>query len=316
MTTFASLKRGRTTLTKTLTNELEKLKSTKSYEDDRIWKIFLDKTKANGFAVVRPLPAPKGEDVPWQRFFSHSFKGPGGYYIENCPTTLGHKCPVCDANTKLWDTGIEANRKIAKDRKRKLTYISNILVVQDKKQPDAVGKVFLWQYGKKIFDKISEAMQPEFEDKQPLNPFDFWEGADFSLRVKHVDGYWNYDTSTFGDPSALLDGDEKKLEAIWEQEYSLMEFVDPKRFKKYEDLAARFDRVQGTVVEAKPSDTAGTSEVQSQPTAEAKPAGKTRKSKAEKSAEAKPQTTSDTSPIGEMDNSNDVMAKFARLAED
>jgi hypothetical protein len=311
MTTFASLKRGRTTLTKTLTSELEKLKSTKSYEDDRIWKIFLDKTKSNGFAVVRPLPAPKGEDVPWQRFFSHSFKGPGGYYIENCPTTLGHKCPVCDANTTLWDTGIEANRKIAKDRKRKLTYVSNILVVQDKKQPDAVGKVFLWQYGKKIFDKISEAMQPEFEDKQPLNPFDFWEGADFSLRVKHVDGYWNYDTSTFGDPTALLDGDEKKLEATWDQEYPLLEFVDPKRFKSYEDLKARFDRVMGSVaVEAKPADTAGTTEAQPQPTAEEKPAGKTRKAKAEKTAEAV------SEPVGEVDNSNDVMAKFAKLAED
>jgi hypothetical protein len=307
MTTFASLKRGRTNLTTKLTSELEKLKSTKSYDDDRVWKIFLDKTKANGFAVIRPLPAPKGEDVPWVRFFSHSFKGPGGYYIENCPTTLGHDCPLCKANTELWDTGIDANKKIAKDRKRKLTYVSNIFVVQDKKNPENNGKVFLWQYGKKLFDKISEAMQPEFEDKTPINPFDFWEGAELSLRVKHVDGYWNYDGSTFSDPAPLLEGDEKKLEAIWEQEYPLVEFVNPKKFKSYEDLKARLDKVLGTV--SAPEKPAETPAAEVAPTAEPKK-GRTRKAKEE------PVAAEVTPPIGEADNNADVVARFAALAND
>jgi len=306
MTSFASLKRNRATLTSKLTSELEKLNSSKSYEDDRFWKIFLDKTKANGFAVIRLLPAPKNEDVPWQRYFSHSLHGPGGYYIENCPTTIGKECPVCKANTALWDTGIESNKKIARDRKRKLTHVTNIYVLQDKKNPDAVGKVFLWEFGKKIFDKITETMQPEFEDKTPINPFELWDGADFSLRVKHVDGYWNYDTSTFSDPVPLLKGDDKKLEEVWNQEYSLLEFVDPKRFKPYAELEARFNKVIGNVAKTEEP----IAEEKSEAIAEPK-RSKSRKVKEEPVVDEAGDETTEVS-----EGNDDVLAQFAKLAEE
>lgn len=214
-----------------------------SYVDERFWKPELDKT-GNGYAVLRFLPAPDGEDLPWAKVWSHAFQGPTGqWYIENSLTTLNQKDPVSEANTVLWNTGNEADKELARKRKRKLNYYSNVLVVSDPKHPENEGKIKLFKYGKKIFDKLMEAMNPEFEDEKPLNPFDFWSGADFKLKIRKVDGYWNYDKSEFDKPNALFDGDDPKLESLWKQEFSLAEFTSATNFKSYDELKERFDRV-------------------------------------------------------------------------
>jgi len=214
-----------------------------SYVDERFWKPELDKT-GNGYAVLRFLPAPDGEDLPWAKVWSHAFQGPTGqWYIENSLTTLNQKDPVSEANTVLWNTGNEADKELARKRKRKLNYYSNVLVVSDPKHPENEGKIKLFKYGKKIFDKLMEAMNPEFEDEKPLNPFDFWSGADFKLKIRKVDGYWNYDKSEFDKPNALFDGDDAKLESLWKQEFSLAEFISATNFKSYDELKERFDRV-------------------------------------------------------------------------
>lgn len=214
-----------------------------SYVDERFWKPELDKT-GNGYAVLRFLPAPDGEDLPWAKVWSHAFQGPTGqWYIENSLTTLNQKDPVSEANTVLWNTGNESDKELARKRKRKLNYYSNVLVVSDPKHPENEGKIKLFKYGKKIFDKLMEAMNPEFEDEKPLNPFDFWSGADFKLKIRKVDGYWNYDKSEFDKPNALFDGDDAKLESLWKQEFSLAEFTSATNFKSYDELKERFDRV-------------------------------------------------------------------------
>ena len=214
-----------------------------SYVDERFWKPELDKT-GNGYAVLRFLPAPDGEDLPWAKVWSHAFQGPTGqWYIENSLTTLNQKDPVSEANTVLWNTGNEADKELARKRKRKLNYYSNVLVVSDPKHPENEGKIKLFKYGKKIFDKLMEAMNPEFEDEKPLNPVDFWSGADFKLKIRKVDGYWNYDKSEFDKPNALFDGDDAKLESLWKQEFSLAEFISATNFKSYDELKERFDRV-------------------------------------------------------------------------
>ena len=214
-----------------------------SYVDERFWKPELDKT-GNGYAVLRFLPAPDGEDLPRAKVWSHAFQGPTGqWYIENSLTTLNQKDPVSEANTVLWNTGNEADKELARKRKRKLNYYSNVLVVSDPKHPENEGKIKLFKYGKKIFDKLMEAMNPEFEDEKPLNPFDFWSGADFKLKIRKVDGYWNYDKSEFDKPNALFDGDDAKLESLWKQEFSLAEFTSATNFKSYDELKERFDRV-------------------------------------------------------------------------
>jgi len=238
-------------LTAKLVKEVEKLNSTSSSSDDRLWKPEVDKA-GNGYAVIRFLPAPDGEELPWVKVYNHAFQGTGGWLIDNCLTSIGAKCPVCEANSLLWNSGSDANKEIARNRKRKLSYYSNIYVVKDPSNPDNEGKVFLFKYGKKIFDKIQAAMQPEFEDESPINPFDFWQGADFKLKIKKVAGYWNYDSSEFTAPSALLSDDEA-LEAIWKKEYSLAEFVSAEKFKSYEQLKTRLDTVLGKTA-AKPVD--------------------------------------------------------------
>ena len=218
----------------------------KSYNDDNYWKPELDKS-GNGYAVVRFLPTPTDEEMPWVSYFDHGFQGPGGWYIEKSLTTIGKKDPVSDYNTQLWNTGIEANREQARKQKRRLHYVSNIYVVSDPKNPDNEGKVFMYRYGKKIFDKIMAAMQPEFEDETPINPFDFWEGANFKLKIRKVDGFWNYDKSEFDSVTALADSDEK-LDGIWKTQYSLQEFLAPTNFKSYDELKKRLDDVlSGTV---------------------------------------------------------------------
>ena len=214
----------------------------KSYVDDRLWKPVMDKT-GNGFAIIRFLPAPKGEELPWAKLWNHAFQGPTGqWYIENSLTTIGQNDPVSEHNSALWNSGVESDKEIARKQKRKLQYYSNIYVVKDSANTENEGKVFLYRYGKKIFDKIMETMQPAFEDETPVNTFDFWEGANFKLKLRKVDGYWNYDKSEFEAPSALFDDDDK-LEDLWGQEYSLSAFTDTTNFKSYDELKKRLDVV-------------------------------------------------------------------------
>ena len=219
----------------------------KSYKDDRLWKPVLDKS-GNGYAVIRFLPAVDGEDLPWAKVWNHAFQGPTGqWYIENSLTTISQKDPVSEHNTRLWNTGLESDKEIARKQKRKLQYFSNIYVVSDSKHPENDGKVFLYRYGKKIFDKVMEAMQPAFEDEKAINPFDFWEGANFKLKVRKVDGFWNYDKSEFADVSPLLDDDDA-IEEIWKRQYPLAEHTAATNFKSYDELKTRLDTVlSGTV---------------------------------------------------------------------
>ena len=219
----------------------------KSYKDDRLWKPEMDKS-GNGYAVIRFLPAVDGEDLPWAKVWNHAFQGPTGqWYIENSLTTIGQKDPVSEHNTQLWNSGLESDKEIARKQKRKLQYFANIYVVSDSKHPENEGKVFLYRFGKKIFDKIMEAMQPAFEDEEAINPFDFWKGANFKLKVRKVDGYWNYDKSEFDSVSPLLDDDDA-IEAIWKKQYPLAEFTASSNFKSYDELKTRLDAVlSGTV---------------------------------------------------------------------
>lgn len=250
MSSFAALKRNRSSLD-ALTKAIEAVNQPQGEaggkDDNRFWQPTVDKS-GNGMAVIRFLPAPEadGDDaLPWIRVFNHGFQGPGGWYIDNCLTTVNQKCPVCEHNNTLWNSGIEANKEIARKQKRKLTYMANILVVSDPSNPQNEGQIKLYKFGKKIFDKISEAMNPEFADEQAVNPFDLWEGANFKLKIRNVEGYRNYDKSEFADKSPVMDGDDDKLEALWKKEYSLKEFTDAKNFKPYEQLKARLDKVLG-----------------------------------------------------------------------
>ena len=243
---FESLKTsssGFDKLTKALEENLnpEDSKKQNKYQDERLWKPELDKT-GNGYAVLRFLPATSGEDMPWVRLWSHAFQGPGGWYIENSLTTLGHKDPVSEENTRLWNTGVESDKGIARNRKRKLSYYSNVLIVSDPAHPENEGQVKLFKFGKKIFDKITEAMQPEFDDETPINPFDFWKGANFKLKIRKVDGFWNYDKSEFEGVSAIADNDDS-IKAIWEKQYPLKPFLDADNFKSYEELKEKLNRV-------------------------------------------------------------------------
>jgi gp32 DNA binding protein like len=249
MTSFANLKRNKSSFDK-LTKAIEAVNQpaeSGSKEDTRFWQPQVDKS-GNGMAIVRFLPAPAvdGDDaLPWVRVFSHGFQGPGGWLIDNCLTTLNQKCPVCEHNNMLWNSGVEANKEIVRKQKRKLNYVANVLIVSDPKNPENEGQVKLFKFGKKIFDKISEAMNPEFEDEKPMNPFDFWEGANFKLKIRNVEGYRNYDKSEFDSPEALFGGDDDKLEALWKKEHSLQEFTDAKNFKSYDVLKGRLDKVLG-----------------------------------------------------------------------
>ena len=214
----------------------------KSYKDERLWKPELDKT-GNGYAVIRFLPAVEGEDMPWAKIWNHAFQGPTGqWYIENSLTTLGQKDPVSELNTSYWNSGVESDKEIARKQKRKLQYFSNIYVVSDSRHPENEDKVFLFRYGKKIFDKIMEAMQPAFEDESPVNPFDFWKGANFKLKIRKVDGYWNYDKSEFETPTPVFDNDDD-IEEVWKQQYALTEFTASTNFKSYDELKIRLNMV-------------------------------------------------------------------------
>lgn len=248
MSTFTQLKKqsGKSSLEK-LTAELQKLNSSSqqsSSSDDRFWYPNVDKA-GNGYAVIRFLPAPEGEDVPFIRIFEHGFKGPTGkWYIENSLTTIGKTDPVGEYNSKLWNSGIESDKEIARKQKRKLNFIANIYVVTDQQNPENEGKVFLFKFGKKIFDKLNDAMNPTYADEDPLNPFDLWGGANFKLKIRNVEGYRNYDKSEFASPGPLSDDDEE-LEKIWKKEHSLQAFLAPENFKSYEELSKKLNAVLG-----------------------------------------------------------------------
>jgi hypothetical protein len=248
---FADLKRKSQNNFEFLQKELEKSASGKQV-DERFWKPEVD-AAGNGYAVIRFLPAPEGETVPWAKLYSHAFQGPGGWYIENSLTTLNEKDPVGEINRRLWNSGGDDDKETARKQKRKLSYYSNVYVVKDPKHPENEGRVFLYKYGKKIHDKILAAMQPEFQDETPVNVFDLWEGANFKLKIKKVAGYWNYDSSEFDSVSALS-SDDTALEKVWKSEYSLEAFTAKDNFKTYEELEARLNLVLGvTSRPARPS---------------------------------------------------------------
>ena len=247
MSSFANLKRNASSLEK-LAKAIESSKQSEggSKEDTRFWQPTVDKA-GNGMAIIRFLPAAAedGDDtLPWVRVFGHGFQGPGGWLIDNCLTTINAKCPVCEHNSTLWNSGIEANKEIVRKQKRKLNYVANIYVVSDPANKENEGQVKLFKFGKKIFDKITEAMNPEFADETPINPFDLWNGANFKLKIRNVEGYRNYDKSEF-DNAGALKSDDAELEKIWKSEYSLKEFTEPSKFKSYDQLRARLDKALG-----------------------------------------------------------------------
>jgi hypothetical protein len=265
-----------------------------SEKPDNFWKPTVDKS-GNGMAVLRFLPASSadGEDsLPWVKIHSHGFQGPGGWLIDNCLTTKNQQCPVCEHNTTLWNSGIEANKDIVRKQKRKLNYIANVYVVSDAANPQNEGKVFLYKFGKKIFDKITEAMNPEFADETPINPFDMWKGANFKLKIRKVDGYQNYDKSEFDSP-APLSSDDAELEKIYNSEHSLQELLNkPSEWKTYDQLKARLDKVLGLNGEAP----------------------KTTVEKAKAEAFTAPKKTIESEP--DIHEDEDDMAYFAKLAEE
>ena len=250
---FAEMKKRSKTNLSSLIKETEKISNPNSNfgdADDRYWRPELDKS-GNGYAIIRFLPAPDGEDLPWARIWNHGFQGPGGWYIENSLTTLGQKDPVSEYNSQLWNSGIEANKEVARKQKRRLNYTSNIYIIKDPANPQNEGQVKLFRYGKKIFDKINDLMNPEFEDESPVNPFDLWEGANFKMKIRKVEGYSNYDKSEFDTPSALLEDDER-MEEIWNSQFSLKELVSADKFKSYDELKEKLDRVLGLGEMSKP----------------------------------------------------------------
>ena len=296
---FANLKKQSKlgSLTAKLVKEVEKMNNNGASGDDRLWKLDVDKS-GNGYAVIRFLPAPENEDLPFVKLYSHAFQGSGGWYIENSLTTLGQKDPVSEYNSQLWNNGTDAGKEMARKQKRKLTYISNIYVVKDPANPENEGKTFLYKYGKKIFDKLTAAMQPEFEDEEAIDPFDFWQGANFKLKAKNVAGYRNYDSSEFAAVSPLLDDDDA-MEAIWKKEASLSEFVEPAQFKTYDELKVRLEYVLGKRG-ARPA--AQDSEVREEEY-ETTPVAETR------------ETVSSVAPTSSEIEDDDTLSYFQRLAE-
>jgi hypothetical protein len=248
---FAALKKSRSSSFDNLNKQLQKTigGGQSNNNDDKYWKPDVDKA-GNGYAVIRFLPAPKGEDVPWVKMHDHGFQGPGGWYIENSLTTLGQDDPVSEYNSKLWNTGNESDKEIVRKQKRRTNFHANIYVVKDSANPHNEGKVFLYKFGKKIMEKLLEAMNPQYEGETPINPFDMWEGADFKLKIRNYEGYRNYDRSEFAEAGPITKGDgetlsDEKLEEIWSQEHSLSEIVDPKNFKSYAELKTKLYKVLG-----------------------------------------------------------------------
>ena len=306
---FAALKNNRNSAISSLTAAAQKVAGggeKKSYVDDRIWAPIVDKA-GNGCAVIRFLPAKAGEELPWVRYWDHGFKGPTGrWYIENSLSSIGQPDPVGELNSKLWNSGDEKDKEVARAQKRRLHYVSNILVISDPANPANEGKVFLYKYGKKIFDKMLDLMQPAFQDEKPVNPFDFWTGADFKLKIRNVEGYRNYDKSEFSPSAPLFGGDEAKLEAIYNSMHALKDFVDPKNYKSYAELKRKLSEVLGE-------------EGQVLTTAEAVELDESRSAPKKATAEAtapreafKPVETGS----GDEEDTGDTLSYFAKLAKE
>jgi hypothetical protein len=297
MSDFQALKKSRQSQLEKLSSEVTKLQSGTqqqgSSDDDRFWKPEVDKA-GNGYAVVRFLPAPGGEDTPFIRIWDHGFQGPGGWYIEKSLTTLGEKDPVSEYNAQLWNSGIESNKEVVRKQKRRLSFISNIYVVKDSAHPENEGKVFLFKYGKKIFEKLNAAMNPEFEDEKPMNPFDLWSGADFKLKIRNYEGYRNYDKSEFDKSGPLFDDDEK-LEKVWKSEHKLQAFLDPSNFKSFDELKSKLNKVLGLTGEAKPQ---------------------TRAIDMDDAMDARPQRSKAASAAPETHEEDESMDFFKKLAEE
>jgi hypothetical protein len=273
----------------------DQTKAKDGFKDDRLWRPEQDKS-GNGFAIIRFLPTADGEDVPWAKVYNHAFQGPGGWYIENSLTTIGQKDPVGELNNQLWNSGLESDKDLARIRKRKLTYISNVYIVSDPSNPQNEGKVFLYKYGVKIYEKIQEAMKPEFNDEEPINPFDFWKGANFRIKIRKVGGFTNYDKSEFDSQSVLFD-DDAKLEKIWKSEYPLLPFLDASNFKSYDELKTRMQEVLGGDVRA------------------TAPATKTAEDVADEMVEKKPSLRSKKPVEQDVDDESDALSYFQKLAE-
>lgn len=309
MASFSNLKKSNDS--DRLRKELEKTTQKTNSADDRFWKPEVDKT-GNGYAVLRFLPAPPadGDDaLPWVRVFDHGFKGPGGWYIENSLTTIGEADPVAELNKSLWDSGLESDKETARKQKRRLKYIANVLVVEDPKHPENQGKVFLFKFGKKIFDKINEAMAPEFQDEEAVNVFDFWKGANFKLKIRNVEGFQNYDKSAFDAPSKLNNLSDKDLEAIWNSEYSLKDFLDRRHFKSYDELNKRLNQVLGNSRRQAPQEDAGSVSGSIDPDDAAFLNRAVRAPKAQEKASA-------NSPLPDDDDDDETLARFKKLALD
>ena len=299
---FKDLKKTSSANINQLITEMDKLSGGgKSYIDDRYWTLPLDEKTGNATALIRFLPVAKDNNIPWVSLFSHGFQGPGGWYIENSLTTLGQPDPVSEKNSELWNTGIDANKDIVRKHKRKQHFITNILVVSDPRNPQNEGKVFLYKFGKKIFQKIQDALKPEFETDKPIDVFDLWKGANFRLKVRKVEGYPNYDNSFFEGVAPICEGDESKMEAVWNSEYDLKEIVSPKNFKTYDELKTRMNRVLGNTAKAGP-------------TAESK---QTIHESAPKKAKADPAPWAAAhEPEASGDGEDDALAYFKGLADD
>ena len=316
---FADLKKQSKlgSLTQKLVKEVEKMNTTGGSGDERQWKLEVDKS-GNGYAVIRFLPAPNGEDLPFVKLYSHAFQGPGGWYIENSLTTLGQKDPVSEYNTMLWNNGTDAGKEQARKQKRKLTYVANVYIVKDPANPSNEGKVMLYKFGKKIFDKITAAMQPEFEDEEAIDPFDFWQGANFKLKAKNVAGYRNYDSSEFARPSALLDDDDA-MEEIWKKEYSLAELVASDQFKDYDALKKRLDYVLGIKGTPKFQDQESIEEEEefrAQNRGEVKSMPQSMKNELDSLSEGRDFNSPDINLSNSSDEDDDTLSYFARLAEE
>jgi len=293
---FANLKRDRANTISKLVQAAgngDQQKATKSYVDERQWKPTVDKA-GNGYAVLRFLPAAEGNELPWVRYWDHGFKGPTGqWYIEKSLTSIGQQDPVSEMNSKLWNSGVESDKELARERKRRLHYVANVLVESDPGNPANEGKVMLFTFGKKIFDKVMDVMQPQFADEEPMNPFDFWEGASFKLKIRNVEGYRNYDKSEFSSPSALS-GDDDELETVYNQLHDLNEFVDPANYKSFDELKGRLATVLG----------------------ESSPAPAQYRPEMDEVAEPAPRKVAPAPEIASDDEEDDTMSYFAKLAEE
>lgn len=300
---FEKLKQNRESAISKLVSAADTNTEKKTYGDDRLWKPTVDKA-GNGYAVIRFLPAGAGEDLPWVRYWDHGFKGPTGrWYIERSLTSIGQQDPVSELNSQLWNTGRDEDKDLARQRKRRLHHVSNILVISDSANPENEGKVFLYEYGKKIMDKIMDVMQPQFEDETPVNPFDFWSGANFKLKIRNVEGYRNYDKSEFDPPSSLFDGDETRLEETYNKLYTLSEFTDPGNYKSYSDLKRKLFEVLG---EAEVASTMSTEQQVEMNTTKEEPSFK--------SVDAVDTTVSSDTPVSNDDSDEDTLSYFAKLA--